>query len=290
MSDVSVETNLRTERLSLRRQRWRDVDLSIRISIAWILLCVVVAVLAQVIAPYDPAAIDLEARLQPPILVGGTFAHPMGTDDLGRDVLSRLIFSIQITVAVAVAGTFISTLLGTVLGFLAAELGSAVDECITAFVDMQAAMPFMIVALLLIAVFGNSVLLFVFVLGLYGWERHARVVRAAALTARNHLYVTAARTYNASRIRIYLKHVLPSCLPTIVAGMTIGLTQIILLEGTLSFLGLGIQPPMSSLGNMVGFGRGYLMTAWWIAVIPGVVIAATALALMLLSDFLRDRN
>ncbi|MBX5101248.1 ABC transporter permease [Rhizobium lentis] len=290
MSDVSVETNLRTERLSLRRKRWRDVDLSIRISTAWILLCVVVAVLAQLIAPYDPAAIDLDARLQPPMLLGGTVSHPMGTDDLGRDVLSRLIFSIQITVAVAVAGTVISTLLGTVLGFLAAELGSAVDECITAFVDMQAAMPFMIVALLLIAVFGNSVLLFVFLLGLYGWERHARVVRAAALTARNHLYVTAARTYNASRIRIYLKHVLPSCLPTIVAGMTIGLTQIILLEGTLSFLGLGIQPPMSSLGNMVGFGRGYLMTAWWIAVIPGVVIAATALALMLLSDFLRDRN
>ncbi|WP_434733079.1 ABC transporter permease [Rhizobium sp. YTUHZ044] len=290
MSDVSVETSMRTERSPLRRMRWGDVDLSIRISIAWILLCVVVAVLAQVIAPYDPAAIDLEARLQPPILLGGSFAHPMGTDDLGRDVLSRLIFSIQITVAVAVAGTVISTLLGTVLGFLAAELGSAVDECITAFVDMQAAMPFMIVALLLIAVFGNSVLLFVFVLGLYGWERHARVVRAAALTARNHLYVTAARTYNASRIRIYLKHVLPSCLPTIVAGMTIGLTQIILLEGTLSFLGLGIQPPMSSLGNMVGFGRGYLMTAWWIAVIPGAVIAATALALMLLSDYLRDRN
>lgn len=290
MSDVSVETSMQTERSLLRRMRWGGVDLSIRISIAWILLCVVVAVLAQVIAPYDPAAIDLEARLQPPILLGGTFAHPMGTDDLGRDVLSRLIFSIQITVAVAVAGTVISTLVGTVLGFLAAELGSAVDECITAFVDMQAAMPFMIVALLLIAVFGNSVLLFVFVLGLYGWERHARVVRAAALTARNHLYVTAARTYNASRIRIYLKHVLPSCLPTIIAGMTIGLTQIILLEGTLSFVGLGIQPPMSSLGNMVGFGRGYLMTAWWIAVIPGVVIAATALALMLLSDFLRDRN
>lgn len=290
MCEVSAETSLQTNRFPLRRMRWSGVDLSVRVSIAWIVLCVAVAVLAQVIAPYDPAVIDLDARLQPPILFGGTLAHPMGTDDLGRDVLSRLIFSVQITVAVAVAGTVISTSLGTALGFLAAEFGSAVDECITAVVDMQAAMPFMIVALLLIAVFGNSVLLFVFVLGLYGWERHARVVRAAALTARNHLYVTAARTYNASRVRIYLKHVLPSCLPTIVAGMTIGLTQIILLEGTLSFLGLGIQPPMSSLGNMVGFGRGYLMTAWWIAVIPGVVIAAIALALMLLSDFLRDRN
>ncbi|QRM32809.1 ABC transporter permease [Microvirga sp. VF16] len=287
MTDLSLRTARLPTEVSLV---WRWADLSVKLSIVWIISCVLVAVLAPLIAPYDPAAIALDARLQPPILLGGTWSHPLGTDDLGRDVLSRLIYSIQITVAVAAAGTLISSLLGTLLGFLAAELGSVVDECVTAFVDMQAAMPFMIVALLIIAVFGNSVFLFVFVLGLYGWERHARVVRAAALTARNHLYVTAARTYNASRLRIYLKHVLPSCLPTIVAGMTIGLTQIILLEGTLSFLGLGIQPPMSSLGNMVGFGRGYLMTAWWIAVLPGVAIALTALSLMLLSDFLRDHG
>ncbi|WP_292334555.1 ABC transporter permease [Mesorhizobium sp.] len=230
MCEVSLETSMPKDRFPLRLTSWSGVDFSVRVSIAWIVLCVFVAVLAQMIAPYGPAAIDLEARLQPPLLLGGTIAHPLGTDDLGRDVLSRLIFSIQITVAVAVAGTVISTLAGTVLGFVAAEFGSAIDECITAFVDMQAAMPFMIVALMLLAVFGNSTLLFVFVLGLYGWERHARVLRAAALTARDNLYVTAARTYNASRLRIYLKHVLPSCLPTIMAGMTIGLTQIILLE------------------------------------------------------------
>lgn len=287
---VSAEATLPSERASSNLLWWREADVSVKLSISWIMGCVLVAIMAQQIAPYDPAAIDLNARLQPPILLGGAWTHTLGTDDLGRDVLSRLMYSVQITVAVAVVGTIISTSLGTLLGFLAAELGSAVDECITAFVDMQAAMPFMIVALLLIAIFGNSILLFVVVLGLYGWERHARVVRGAALTTKNHLYVTAARTYNASRIRIYRKHVLPACLPTIVAGMTIGLTQIVLLEGTLSFLGLGIQPPMSSLGNMVGFGRGYLMTAWWIAVFPGLVIAATALALMLLSDFLRDRN
>ncbi len=290
MSDFSEEVSNGQTSASFRWTWWREAGLSVQLSIVWIICCLLVAGFAQVIAPYDPAAIDLNARLQPPILLGGAWDHVLGTDDLGRDVASRLIFSIQITVAVALAGTIISTLIGTVLGFLAAELGNVVDECITAVVDMQAAMPFMIVALLLIAVFGNSVPLFVLVLGLYGWERHARVMRGAALTARNHLYVTAARTYNATRLRIYIKHVLPSCLPTIIAGMTIGLTQIILLEGTLSFLGLGIQPPMSSLGNMVGFGRGYLMTAWWIAVIPGVVIAVTALALMMLSDFLRDRN
>lgn len=290
MSDFSEELSNGQKGASFRWTWWREADVSVQLSIVWIVCCLLVAAFAQIIAPYDPAAIDLNARLQPPILIGGGWDHVLGTDDLGRDVASRLIFSIQITVAVALAGTVISTLLGTVLGFLAAELGNVVDECITAVVDMQAAMPFMIVALLLIAVFGNSVPLFVLVLGLYGWERHARVMRGAALTARNHLYVTAARTYNATRLRIYIRHVLPSCLPTIIAGMTIGLTQIILLEGTLSFLGLGIQPPMSSLGNMVGFGREYLMTAWWIAVIPGAVIAVTALALMMLSDFLRERN
>ncbi|MGC0320855.1 peptide/nickel transport system permease protein [Bradyrhizobium sp. USDA 326] len=280
----------RLMRLSLSQGLTLPFGFSTYLAIAWISVCVFTAIFAQVVAPYDPAAISLDARLAPPAFLGGSSDHLLGTDELGRDVLSRLIYSIQISVAVAVCGTVFSTVLGTLLGFIAAEFNSAIDECIMAVVDMQAALPFMIVALLVITVFGNSVPLFIVVLGLYGWERHARVVRNVALTARNHLYATAARTYNASLPRIYLKHVLPACFPAIVAGTTVGLAQVVLLEGTLSFLGLGIQPPMSSLGNMVGLGRGYLMTAWWIAVFPGLAIAASALALMLASDHLRGEG
>lgn len=259
-------------------------------AIAWLSLFLLVALCAPVIAPFDPVAIALDARLLPPAFLGGTWHHLLGTDDLGRDILSRLIYSVQISAMVATCGALISTTLGTLLGAIAAEVGGFIDECFMVIVDMQAALPFMITVLLIITVFGNSVGLFIFIVGLYGWERHARVVRGVALTARNRLYVTAARTYGASLGRIYIRHVLPLCLPTIVAGMTVALTEMILLESTLSFLGLGIQPPMSSLGNMVGLGRDQLMSAWWIPVFPGIVIAATTLSLMTITDFMRDRR
>jgi len=140
----------------------------------------------------------LGARLSPPLLFGGTLERLLGTDELGRDVLARLIYSIQISMLVAAGGTFISTLLGVSLGFLAAELGGVIDEGVMALVDMEAAVPFMITALLVITISGNSLALLVWLVGLHGWERHARNARGLALTARNRLHVTAARTYNAS--------------------------------------------------------------------------------------------
>ncbi|AEG58243.1 ABC transporter permease [Sinorhizobium meliloti] len=289
MSDTAQNRDWKLQGL-LSWSWWHSASFSVKLAFIWIAACVLVAAFAHALAPYDPADIALDARLQPPLLVGGTWDHALGTDDLGRDMLSRLIFSVQISIAIACSGTVISTFIGTFLGFVSAEAGGAIDELIMAVVDMQAALPFMIIAMLMIAIFGSSLALFVVILGLYGWERHARVARGTALAAKNNLYVTAARAYNASYIRIYLKHILPACFPTIMAGVTIGLTEIILLEGTLSFLGLGIQPPMSSLGNMVGFGREYLMTAWWIAVLPGVVIAITALSLMVISDHLREQR
>ncbi|TFV38448.1 ABC transporter permease [Bradyrhizobium niftali] len=271
-----------------RRDLRRPPQIGLYVAAIWIVGCLLIAALAQVISPYHPAEISLDARLSPPLFFGGTLDHLLGTDELGRDVLARLIYSIQISMLVAVGGTFISTLLGVSLGFLAAELGGLIDEGVMALVDMQAAVPFMMTALLVITIFGNSLALFVCLVGLHGWERHARIARGLALTARNRLHVTAARTYNASRVHIYARHILPACAPTIVVGMTLGLTETVLLESTLSFLGLGIQPPMSSLGNMVGFGRDYLMTAWWIALAPGLVIAATAIALMRISEALRQ--
>lgn len=275
------------------RKSWRDyvraMPPSILISAIWIVFMVLVAVLADVIAPYDYKHMDLLDRLRPPIwLENGAWAHPLGTDDLGRDVLSRIIFSIRISLFVALLGTFIGAVLGTSLGFAAAHFRGRVDDLIMILIDFQAALPFLILALAVLAFFENSFLLFVLVMGIYGWERYARIVRGLALSASSTGYAVAVRVLGASPARIYLRHILPNVASAIIVNMTLNFPETILVETSLSFLGLGIQPPLTSLGNMVGFGRDYLLTAWWIVVLPSFVIFVTSLAFSLLGDWLRD--
>jgi len=262
---------------------------SVRLSGAWILAMLVVAILADWIAPYDYAAIYLRNRLTPPIwMAGGTWLHPLGTDDLGRDVLSRVIYSVRTSLAVALLGTIIGAVLGTSLGFLAARFRGWVDDLVTMAIDFQAALPFLILALAAVAFLGNSLVLFVAIMGVYGWERYARIVRGMAFAAQAQGYAIALRTLGASSARVYFAHILPNIASAIIVNMTLNFPETVLLETSLSFLGLGIQPPMTSLGNMVGFGRDYLLSAWWIAVCPAVVIFITTLAFSLLGDWLRD--
>ncbi|MCR9121027.1 MAG: ABC transporter permease [Phyllobacteriaceae bacterium] len=256
---------------------------------AWLALCVFLALFADLLSPYDLTAIDLRARMEPPVLLGGSWAHPLGTDDLGRDMFTRLVHSIRISILVAIVGTLIGAVIGTALGFLAAQVGGLVDDLVMLLVDVQAALPFMIIALMLIALFGTSLTLFIAIVGIYGWERYARIARGLALSARERGYVTAARAYDAPAIHIYRRHILPNVASALIVNATLNFPEIILVESALSFLGLGIQPPMSSLGNMLAFGREYLLSAWWIAVLPGLVIVLTALAVSILGDRLRDR-
>lgn len=266
-----------------------QAPLSVRLAGLWIVLMVVVAIGADVLAPYDYAAIDLRNRLTPPIwMEGGTWLHPLGTDDLGRDVLSRTIYSVRISLFVALLGTVIGAVLGTCLGFLSARFRGWVDDLVTMAIDFQAALPFLILALAALAFLGNSFLLFVLIMGIYGWERYARIVRGMALAAEAQGYAVALRTLGASSARVYFAHILPNIASAIIVNMTLNFPETVLLETSLSFLGLGIQPPMTSLGNMVGFGRDFLLSAWWIAVCPAVVIVITTLAFSLLGDWLRD--
>jgi len=276
-----------------KRKSWRDylsaMPPSILISAIWIVIMVLVAILADVIAPYDYKHMDLLDRLRPPIwLENGTWAHVLGTDDLGRDVLSRIMFSIRISLFVALLGTFIGAVLGTTLGFAAAHFRGRVDDLIMILIDFQAALPFLILALAVLAFFENSFLLFVLIMGIYGWERYARIVRGLALSARSHGYAVSMQVLGATPARIYLRHILPNVSSAIIVNMTLNFPETILVETSLSFLGLGIQPPLTSLGNMVGFGRDYLLTAWWIVVLPSIVIFVTSLAFSLLGDWLRD--
>jgi peptide/nickel transport system permease protein len=256
----------------------------------WLLAMIVIAILATQLAPYDYAAMDLYSRLQPPIwLEGGKWNHLFGTDDLGRDVLSRLIFSIRMSLLVAFLGTIIGAVLGTSVGFMAAHFRGVVDDFVMMCIDFQASLPFMVIALAVLAFFGNSLFLFIALMGIYGWERYARITRGLALSASTHGYAVAVSTLGATPLRIYGRHILPNISSALIVNMTLNFPGTVLMETSLSFLGLGIQPPLTSLGNMLGFGRDYLTTAWWIAVLPGMTIFFATLAMCLLGDWVRDR-
>jgi len=266
---------------------WR-LPLGVIIAIAWMLTCILAIIFYPLVSSVDSASINLLARLQPPVGLGGTWAHPLGTDDLGRDVLARLVASIRTSLLIALGAVVISATVGTTIGVLAAHMGGWVDEVIVAAVDAQVSVPFIIIALTLTAIFGNSLVLFIVVLGLFGWERYTRLARAMTLAARGRGYVLAMSTMGFPWPRIYLRHVVPNIASTLLVTMTISFPEVILLETSLSFLGLGIQPPMTSLGNMLGFGRSYLLTGWWIAVAPGLTIFFCALAVSVIGDWARS--
>ena len=259
------------------------------VAIAWIAGMILVALLAEWVRPYGITALDLRARLTPPVGFGGTMKHVLGTDELGRDVLSRLIVSIRISLIIAMGATVIAAVLGTSLGFLAAHFRGWVEQVVLMLIDFQASMPFLILALSVLAFFGNALGLFVVLMGLYGWERHARIARGLAIAANAQGYAAAVRQLGARPMRIYLGHVLPNIASTLIVSATLSFPEIVLLESGLSFLGLGVQPPMTSLGNMVGYGREYLTRAPWILLAPSLVIVMTTLSVSLVGDWLRDR-
>jgi peptide/nickel transport system permease protein len=233
--------------------------------------------------------LDLPHRLQFPALFGGDGAYLLGTDELGRNMLDRLVASIRVSLLIAFGATLIGTIVGTALGFLAAERRGWVEQAVLALVDFQASLPFLMIALALLAIFGNSLWLLVLLMSLHGWERHARVARATALEANAQGYAVAVRQLGASSWRVYTLHILPNIAGALIVSASIAFPEIVLLESGLSFLGLGVQPPMTSLGAMVGFGRDYIDMASWILIEPSLVIVATTLSINVAGDWLRDR-
>jgi peptide/nickel transport system permease protein len=265
------------------------VPLLVAFGVVWLSAMLVVAITADLISPYSYTALDLRNRLSPPIGFGGTWLHPLGTDELGRDVLARLIYSIRTSLLIAFGATIIGALIGTTLGFLAAHFRGIVEQAVLALVDFSASLPFLILALAVLAFFGNSMVLLVCLLGLHAWERYARIARGLALSAGAQGYAAAVRGLGASPWRIYGRHVLPNIASTLIVSMTLAFPEIILLESGLSFLGLGVQPPETSLGSMVGYGREYLTRAPWILLAPAFTIVLTTLSVSLIGDWLRDR-
>ncbi len=253
------------------------------------LVLIVLAVLASAIAPFEPDQQKLLARLRPPL--GFERANPaywFGTDQLGRDLLSRCLHGLRLTLALALFGTLIGLALGVSLGLVAGLFGGWADALIMGLVDIKLSLPFTLVALLVIAFAGTDVTVLVCVLGIAYWAHFARLVRAQVLGLREMPFVEAARAAGATRRHIATVHMIPNIVSPIVVMASLNFSNLILLESALSFLGLGVQPPTATLGSMVGQGRDYMASAPWIVAIPALLIVLVSLAAMLLGDALRD--
>lgn len=267
----------------------RSMPLSIRLALVFLAGMALIALIAPLIAPYDFAQQNLLRRLRPPVFWGGDWAYPLGTDNLGRDILSRLIYGIRTSIAVAMAGTLIGAVFGSLLGYLATRRRGLVEEIIMMMVDVQAALPAFFIAIACIALMGSNLLIFIVLVSLEGWERYTRLVRGLVLSQQASGYILAVKALGANAARVDILHVLPNIAASLVVQMSITFPWVILLETSLSFLGLGIQPPGTSLGQMLGSGRNYLLQAWWIAVLPGMTIFLTTMAMSLVGDWLRDQ-
>ena len=255
-----------------------------------VLIAVVgVALVGNVFTPHAVTDQALLSRLKPPVWLGGEAEFPLGTDRIGRDMVTRLVAGLQMSLSVALMGTLIGATFGTVIGFLAAHFRGWVEEALMMLVDFQASLPFILIALTLLAFFGNSMVLFIILMGMFGWETYARLARGAVLSARAQPYARAVEALGAGPGRLYLRHILPNVASALIVQVTLTFPQIILLETSLSFLGLGIQPPNTSLGQILGDGRDYLSTAWWISIWPGLLIFVITLSISILGDALRDR-
>jgi peptide/nickel transport system permease protein len=247
------------------------------------------AVLAPWIAPHDPLAVDIRLRLAPPAWMdGGTPHHLLGTDQVGRDLFSRVVYGGRVSLVVGVSAVLISASLGVVLGLSAGYFGEGTDVVIMTLLNVMLSFPFVLLALAVIAVLGPSLANMIAVLGIAGWPLYARVIRAETLAIREREFIVASRALGTSHGRIIARQIAPNLVSVIIVIATLQVAQVIILESFLSFLGLGVQPPTPAWGNMLGEGRIYMLTSWWIAAFPGLAIFVTTLVINLMGNALRD--
>ncbi|MGL5138923.1 MAG: ABC transporter permease [Beijerinckiaceae bacterium] len=254
-----------------------------------LLLITLLALLAPWLSPHDPYDQDLTKRMLPPFWMERTVAaHPLGTDNLGRDYLSRLLHGARISLLIGISVMLISGLIGTVLGLAAGYFGGRVDMAITFVLTARLALPVVLVALAVVAMIGGSLIVVILVLGLLKWDRFAVVMRAATQQVAALDFVAAAQAAGASRMRIIFGEILPNVMPQLIVVATVEAASAILLEAALSFLGLGVQPPLPSWGLMIAEAKAYMFFSFWLIAIPGAMLAILVLAINLLGDGLRD--
>ena len=253
------------------------------------LLVVASAVCAPLIAPYSPLTVDIQHRLGPPAWMdGGARAHLLGTDQVGRDLLSRVIYGGRVSLIIGMAAVIVSSSIGVLLGLAAGYFAGRVDWTIMTVINVMLTFPFVLLALAVIAVLGPSLVNMIIVLGVADWPLYARVIRAETMAIREREFVMAGRALGMSHVRIVFRQILPNLVSVIVVIATLQVARVIILESFLSFLGLGVQPPTPAWGNMLGEGRVYMLNSWWIATFPGLAIFITTLAINLMGNALRD--
>ena len=282
----SILASARAEPAPSRARRTRALAAGGAVFVA---LLIVAALAAPVIAPADPIRQSLRGRLSAPTLSGADGrSHLLGTDHLGRDVLARVIYGARVSLLVGFAAVIVGGLVGATLGLVAGFRGGWTDSMIMTLADAQLAFPFILLAIGIIAVLGPSFHTLIVVIGLSGWVTYARVLRSQVLVLRSREFVDAIHALGGSVARVIARHVLPNVLSSLVVIATLELARAIVLEATLSFLGLGVQPPTPSWGGMVHEGREYLDSAWWISTAPGIVLMLTSIVVSRTGDWLRD--
>ncbi|MGE0749396.1 MAG: ABC transporter permease [Variibacter sp.] len=291
MTDLLAGRPIAITEPSRQAQFWRRVLRHKGLMIGTTVLVVIglMALLAPLIAPYDPYSQDLLHRTVPPVWYAkGSWTHILGTDNLGRDYLSRVIYGARISLLIGLSVMLISGLIGTALGLAAGYFGGRVDMVVTFIITVRLAIPLILVALAVVATVGGSLWVVIGVLGLLKWDRFAVVMRAATQQVRSLEYIAAAECMGVSTPRIILGEVLPNILPHLVVVASIEGASAILLEAALSFLGLGVQPPLPSWGLMIAEAKTYMFFSFWLIAIPGTMLALLVLAINMVGDGVRD--
>lgn len=253
------------------------------VGLALVSLLVFCAIFGPYLTPYSPVEAHLMNRLQPP-----TLAHPMGTDQLGRDILTRILYGARISLGIAVSVVSITLVIGTTVGVIAGYAGGWTDEALMRFVDILIAFPGILLALVIAGVLGPSLINIMIALAIVGWTGYTRIIRGSVLSVRKQEYIKAAQLMDVSRPRLLLRHIVPNVITPVVVLATMDMAYVILGTAGLSFLGLGAQPPTPEWGTMLAAGRKYIGTAWWVVTFPGLAIMITVFGFNLLGDGLRD--
>jgi len=259
------------------------------IPIVIISLLVLTAVLADFLTPYSPVDISLANRLRPPFWEDrGSLAHPLGTDPMGRDLLTRMIYGARVSLVVAILGLLVGGGVGAGLGLIAGYYGGRIDALVMRIADTTMAFPIILFAILLVVALGGNLATVVIAVSLVLWARFARVIRGEVLSLRERDFVAQARIAGCSPARIMLVHLFPNIVNTLVVLLSLQVGWVIIVEASLSFLGAGVPPPTPTWGSMIAEGRDYIATAWWVSFFPGLAILATVLSFNLFGDWLRD--
>jgi len=271
---------------------WSKILLKSKTGIAGLIIVLFVmfiAIFAPIISPHDPAKINSLNMLKPPFWIeGGSTEFILGTDNLGRDVLSRIIYGSRVSLLVGVCAVVVSGMIGAGLGLISGFFGRRIDAVIMRITDAFLALPSMLIMLVLIGVFGPSLVTLILVMGFTEWVSYTRLIRGEVLSLKERDFIRASYSLGTKKRSIIIKHLLPNVIPTFIVISTLNVASAIISESSLSFLGLGIQPPTVSWGYMLSEGQAYLSTSWWIATFPGVAITITVIGITFLGDWLRD--